>query len=74
MKTSAGIFNEDIGRTSTAALMAGSFEAQAVLSFSAKPDLLQRFQTESVQLFMVIHLAWVTNFEVQKLSQQIWRA
>jgi len=22
---------------------------------------------------MIIHLTWVTNFEVQKLSQQIWR-
>ena len=39
MKTSAGIFNEDIGRTLTAALVAGSLKAQAVLSFSAKPDL-----------------------------------
>jgi hypothetical protein len=76
MKTSAGIFNEDIGRTLTAALVAGSFEAQAILSFSAKPDLTPTIPdpVEPVQLFMIIRLAWITNFEVQKLSQQIWCA
>jgi hypothetical protein len=47
MKTSAGIFNRDIERGSDCGADGGEFEAQAIfLSFSAKPDLTPRFQTQ----------------------------
>ena len=73
MKTSAGIFNEDIGRGFDCGTDGGEFEAQAIFSelqrqarfYSAVPD-----PVESPQLFMIIHLAWVMNLiKLLALSQ-----
>lgn len=62
MKTSAGIFNGDIGRVLTAGAGGGEFEAQAVFSeLQRQARSTPRFQTqlESPQLFMIIYPAWI---------------